>query len=73
MEMDERTRRLIRKVAGNIRRIREDHGWTQEDMGEHGFGPRWYQRFESGRHVVSLPTLDKLAKAFKVDIREFFK
>jgi transcriptional regulator with XRE-family HTH domain len=73
MTVDERTWRLVRKMAKNIKRIRQERGWTQEYMGELGFGPRWYQRFESGRHIPSLPTLDRLARAFKVDICEFFK
>lgn len=73
MAVDERTKRLIRKIAKNIKRIREERGWTQEYMGELGFGPRWYQRFESGRHMPTIPTLDKLSRAFKVDISEFFK
>jgi len=73
MKVDERTWRLVRKIANNIKRIRQEHGWTQEYMGELGFGPRWYQRFESGRHIPTIPTLDRLARAFKVDISEFFK
>jgi transcriptional regulator with XRE-family HTH domain len=73
MEVDERTWRLVRKIAKNIRRIRMERGWTQEYMGELGFGSRWYQRFESGRHIPTIPTLDKLARVFKVDIVEFFK
>lgn len=72
-DIDARTWRLIRKIALNIRRIREKKGLTQEDMENHGFGPRWYQRFESGRHIPTIPTLDQLARAFKVEITEFFK
>jgi transcriptional regulator with XRE-family HTH domain len=71
--IDERTAKLLKKIAKNIKGFRQDRGLTQEDMGDHGFGPRWYQRFESGRHVPSLPTLVKLAKAFKVDVADFFK
>lgn len=71
--VDERTAKLIRKIAKNIKAFRLERGLTQEDMDDYGFGPRWYQRFESGRHVPSLPTLVKLAKAFKVDVTDFFK
>nr|WP_295898892.1 helix-turn-helix transcriptional regulator [uncultured Bdellovibrio sp.] len=73
MQIDEKTWKLVRRISKNIRRLREERGWTQEDMEDHGFGVRWYQRFESGRHVFTLPTLDKLARAFKVDITELFK
>ena len=72
-EIDERTWVLVRRIARNIRQIREEHGLTQEDMETYGFGPRWYQRFESGKHIPTIPTLDKLARAFKRDITEFFK
>lgn len=72
-EIDEKTWKLVRRIAKNIRLIRKSKGLTQEDMGEFGFGPRWYQRFESGTHIPTIPTLDKLARAFKVDITEFFK
>jgi len=64
--------KFLRKIAVNIRSIREEKGFTQEKMGDFGFGPRWYQRFESGRHTISLPTLHKLAKVFKVDVKRFF-
>lgn len=73
MATDERIRRLTRRIAKNVKRLREERGWTQEYMGELGFGPRWYQRFESGRHIMTLSTLDKLSRVFKVDIIEFFK
>jgi transcriptional regulator with XRE-family HTH domain len=61
-----------RKISKNILRLRKARGWTQEQMEDQGFGPRWYQRFESGKHVPTLPTLVKLARAFKVDITELF-
>ncbi len=71
--LDDRTAKLIKKMAKNIKSLRLERGLTQEDMADLGFGPRWYQRFESGRHVPSLPTLVKLARAFKVDVAEFFQ
>ncbi len=72
-EIDEKTWKLVRKVAKNIRQIRQSRKLTQEDMGNFGFGPRWYQRFETGRHIPTIPTLDRLARAFKVEVTEFFK
>ncbi len=70
--ISERTWKLVRRMAKNIRQIRKSKGLTQEDMGEYGFGPRWYQRFESGKHIPTIPTLDKLAQVFKVGITDFF-
>lgn len=72
-DLDERYWRLVRRISGNIQRIREDNDLTQEDMHDLGFERRWYQRIESGRHSISLPTLEKIARALKVDIVEFFK
>lgn len=59
-------------MAGNLRRVREAKGLTQEDMMPLGLERRWYQRIESGSYSVSLPTLDSLDRALKVDISEFF-
>ena len=72
-QLDERYWRLMRRVAGNIRRIREAKGLTQEDMISMGFERRWFQRIESGTYSVSLPTLDQVARAFKVDVSELFR
>jgi transcriptional regulator with XRE-family HTH domain len=72
-EIDEKTWRTVRRIAKNIRAIRENKGITQEDMDNLGFGPRWYQRFESGRHIPTIPTLCRLARAFKVEIGDFFR
>lgn len=71
-ELDEHYWKLMRRVALNILRIREEKNLTQEDMVELGFERRWYQRIESGTYSVSLPTLDRLARAFKVDVEIFF-
>ncbi len=71
--VEEKTWKLVRKIAKNIKRLRKERGLTQEDMDDLGFGTRWYQRFESGSHIPTIPTLDRLARAFKADITEFFK
>ena len=73
VDIDEKTWRLGRKIARNIRRLRADKGLTQEDMEEMGFGRRWYQRFETGKYIPTIPTLDRLARSLKVEITEFFK
>lgn len=63
----------MRRVASNIKATRERLKLTQEDLTAKGLERRWYQRIESGKYSVSLPTLDKVARALKVDISEFFK
>ncbi len=68
-----RTWNLVKRISQNIKAIRKKKGLTQADMAAYGFGARWYQRLESGKHIPTIPTLDKLASAFKIDISEFFK
>jgi transcriptional regulator with XRE-family HTH domain len=51
-----------------MRVLRRARGLTQEDMAEHGFAVRHYQRIEAGRSV-SLQTIWKLARAFGVSPR----
>ena len=70
---ERRTWSLAKRIATNIKRIRLEKGLTQEDMGERGLGPRWYQRLESGRQIPTITALDKLARIFDVDIRDFFE
>ena len=69
---DPKNIRLMKEIAKNIKALRLAKGLTQEEMGDYGFGPRWYQRFESGRHMPTIPTLVKLAQVFKVDVSAFF-
>ena len=63
----------MKRIADNIRRVRLAKNLTQEDMTTLGMERRWFQRIESGTYSVSLPTLDRVARALKVDISEFFR
>lgn len=73
IDKSEDVTKILKRVARNIRDTRQSLHLTQNEMNEFGFGARWYQRLESGKHVPTIPTLCKLATAFKVDISEFFK
>ena len=53
----------------HVRALREARSLTQEDMMDLGFSLRHYQRIEAGRSIT-LRTMWKLAKAFKVPPRE---
>ncbi|MCM0604474.1 MAG: helix-turn-helix transcriptional regulator [Xanthomonadaceae bacterium] len=72
-EYDKYTKDTIRAIASNIRAIREKKGLTQEDVEKFDFNSKWYQEIERGVKTPTLPTLCKLAKAFRVDLRDFFK
>jgi len=71
--LQDRYEKLIGHTASNIKKMRKSNGFTQSDMEDFGFEIRNYQRIESGKNAPSVYTLFRLAVAFKVDIREFFK
>ncbi|MGO9666411.1 MAG: helix-turn-helix domain-containing protein [Polyangia bacterium] len=61
--------RFFKAFGRHVRALREARSLTQEDMMDLGFSLRHYQRIEAGRSVT-LRTVWKLAKAFKVQPRE---
>ncbi len=71
--LDKQYLKIMGRISQNILRLREARNLTQEDMTTFGFERRWYQRLESGKHSISLPTLYRLSEVFKVDISEFLK
>lgn len=73
MGVDAKYERLLRRIRGNVKDIRKSRKLTQEDMVDFGFNYRHYQSIESGHHSPNLHTLFRVAEAFKVDIRDFFK
>jgi len=60
-------------VAQNIKRLRNAKKWTQFDMIEFGFSLRQFQYIEGGVRNISLQTILRLAKAFKVEPYELLK
>lgn len=73
VEADAKYRKVIERVAHNIKRIRLARKLTQEDMADFGFSYRWYQKVESGKYSPNLYSLHRIAYAFKVDIKRFFE
>lgn len=64
--------KFLLKLSNNIKKLRLSHGYTQEEMTEHGFNYRHYQRLESGKHCPSLSTLYKVSRIYKINVRELF-
>jgi transcriptional regulator with XRE-family HTH domain len=64
-----------RKLVGqNVRRLRNQKGWTQEKLGMRaGVDQGYLGTLERGRVNVSIDTLAKLGKALKVKIDEFLR
>jgi len=60
-------------LAGNVRRLREKSGWTQEQAADAiGIAPRHYQKIEAGDVNVTVATLVSVAKAFGVTVKALF-
>ncbi len=72
--MGPKRRSLQLRLAQALREIRARKTWTQERAAEHaGMNPRHYQKLEDGSVNATLRTLERLQRAFDVDIRELFK
>jgi len=64
----------IKRLAMKLRTLRRDRFMTQEDLADKAGVTREYiARLEAGRYDPSLSTLEKLAKALKVDIAKLLK
>ena len=66
--------RLHRRLSAALRRERTRKRWTQERAAEAaGLNSRHYQKLEKGKVNVTLGTLERLAKAFGVDVLRLFE
>ena len=65
---------LQRRLTAGLKRQRKRLGWSQERAAEAlGIVPRHYQKIEAGELNVTLRTLDRLCRAFSVDIDQLFE
>jgi len=63
--------RLQDKLRKKILELREEHGYTQEDMTDFELSLRQYQRMEQDpTAIVSLWQIYKIAKAYGLTINE---
>lgn len=66
-DSDELASRLGKRIAMR----RKSLAWTQDDLAERmGVDAETISRFERGAHLPSLPTLERLALALRVDVGE---
>lgn len=66
--------RFQQKLCKKIKNLREEQGYTQEDMTDFELSLRQYQRMEQDpTSIVSLWQIYKLAKAFSLNVDEFLK
>lgn len=65
---------LQKRLMAGLRRQRKRLGWSQERAAEAlGIVPRHYQKIEAGELNVTLRTLDRLCRAFSVDVDQLFE
>jgi len=61
------------RLARGLRQARARAGWTQERAAEAAeINPRHYQKLEEGSVNATLRTLERLSRAFRVDVRDLF-
>lgn len=65
----------ISTLSQNLRRLRKEQGLTQEEMAERAnVAYRHYQQIEAqDRPGLQVATVERLAKALRIEIAELFK
>lgn len=69
------TQRDIKRAFGlRVRELRAERGWSQEETAE-ATGLHWTYigQVERGERNLTLLSIQKIAKGFKIEIRELFK
>jgi transcriptional regulator with XRE-family HTH domain len=63
---------FLKKLGQKVRSLREEKGWTLEETEDHGWKSwRHLQRVESGKNVTII-TLKRIAKLYKIPLSELF-
>jgi transcriptional regulator with XRE-family HTH domain len=61
-------------VAVNVRRLRNQKGWTQEDLADRvGLSVRYLGQIERAQTSTTVTVLGRLAMALKVEVVELVK
>lgn len=65
---------LRERFATNLRRLRNDKGWSQEDLAlEAKISPSYLSQLEKGVYYVSIKVIGRLAEKLDVEPEEFLK
>jgi transcriptional regulator with XRE-family HTH domain len=71
--IDERVRTEMADLAGRIRALRADRGWTQDELGARsGLSKSYLSRLEEGDRHPSIAALLSIASAFDLPLNELF-
>ena len=61
-------------VAINVRRLRRERGWTQEDLADRvGLSARYIGQIERSQASMTITVLGRIANALKVEAAELVK
>lgn len=60
--------RFMRRLGYRLRTERRGAGLTEEDLMEHNFNPKQWQRLETGRQGASMGTLLRVCEVLGIDI-----
>jgi transcriptional regulator with XRE-family HTH domain len=61
-------------VAVNVRRLRHDKGWTQEDLADRvGLSARYVGQIERAQASMTVSVLGRIANALRVEPTEMLK
>jgi transcriptional regulator with XRE-family HTH domain len=64
---------LLEEIGHNIRRLREERGWNQTELGFHAdMSPSIISLIENGKRNPSTATLAKIARALGVEVVDLF-
>lgn len=62
---------LLLEIGDNIRKIRKERGYSQEEFADvAGFSRSYYTEIETGKRNISVLNLIRIIKALKVDPNE---
>ncbi len=60
--------RFMRRLGYRLRTERRGAGLTEEDLMEHNFNPKQWQRLETGRQGASMGTLLRVCEVLRINI-----
>ena len=62
------------KIGLNIRRYREEQGYTQNDFAEEcQISRAYYGRIERGEHSITIETCEKICKTLGITLKMLFE
>jgi len=66
-----KNKQLLLEIGDNIRKIRKQRGYSQEEFADvAGFSRSYYTEIETGKRNISVLNLIKIIEALKVDPNE---